>query len=82
MTGSPIPLASLRPEEAAIVHSVDAGHGLIGRLNSMGLYPGVAVKVIAAQPAHGPVVVEVARTGRLALGRGIARKVMVEVTES
>ena len=48
----------------------------------MGLHPGATVRLVCAQPARGPVVVEINGTTRLALGRGIARKVMVEVKGS
>jgi DtxR family Mn-dependent transcriptional regulator len=47
----------------------------------MGLCRGAEVKVVNAAPFHGPVEVEVKGT-RLALGRGLADKVYVEVGET
>jgi len=72
-------LDKLGLNESAVVHSIEGGHGVTGRLNSMGLHPGVTVSIVSMQPARGPVVVQVGGANRLALGRGIARKVMVEV---
>ncbi|MEW5949846.1 MAG: FeoA family protein [Thermodesulfobacteriota bacterium] len=51
-----------------------AGYGLQSRLFSMGLSPGVKMKVVKGAP--GPLVVLV-RDTRLALGCGMAHKIMV-----
>lgn len=79
MTGNLKPLDQLEDAEQAVVHSINAGLGLASRLSAMGLHPGVSVRVMCVQPARGPIVVEVGRSMRLALGRGMARKVLVEV---
>lgn len=79
MTGNLKPLDQLEHTEQAVVHSINAGLGLARRLSAMGLHPGVPIHLMCAQPARGPVVVEVGRSIRLALGRGMARKVLVEV---
>jgi ferrous iron transport protein A len=47
-------------------------------LNTLGIHVGDAVRVVERAPFHGPVLVEVHGT-RVALGRGVARKVMVRV---
>jgi len=54
---------------------VDAGRGLGARLAAMGLVPGVEVLVVRNRGA-GPAVVEV-KGARLALGRGMARKIHI-----
>ena len=59
-----------------IIH-VDAGPGLTSRLFQMGLVSGTEVKVIH-NDGRGPVVLEV-RGVEIALSRGVAKKVIVEV---
>jgi DtxR family Mn-dependent transcriptional regulator len=78
----------LKAGETATVVSIDAtsskGWGRRGRwgfekrLMDMGLTPGTKVTVIKSAPFHGPIEVLV-RGSRLALGRGVAERVLVEV---
>jgi Fe2+ transport system protein FeoA len=49
--------------------------GLTSRLSAMGLVPGVEV-VVVTNKGVGPAIVEVKGT-RLALGRGMTRKILV-----
>lgn len=61
------------------VSAIRAGRNLVARLCSMGLFPGVEVRVLAA--GHGgPVMVGLNRT-RLAIGCGMAGKILVEPLE-
>ncbi|MBN2153545.1 MAG: ferrous iron transport protein A [Candidatus Lokiarchaeota archaeon] len=55
---------------------VDAGMQAKRRLANLGLVPGVVVRKKQAAPMHGPVVIEV-RGSILAIGRGIASKIVV-----
>ena len=55
---------------------VNAGEGLSSRLCAMGLTPGVEMTVI--QDAGGPLLLSV-RDSRLALGRGMAQRIDVEL---
>ena len=75
MTGQGMPLAMARPGELLRVIGVRAGWGLQRRLADMGLTPGVEIRVINSQ-MPGPVLIDV-RGSRVALGRGVAQKVMV-----
>ncbi|MFC1938689.1 ferrous iron transport protein A [Chloroflexota bacterium] len=71
-----LPLNMVPPGEEVKIVSVRAGRGLSQRLADMGLIPGTPLKVINSQGA-GPILVSF-RGARLALGFGIARKIMVE----
>lgn len=80
-------LDEMVPGEAGVVISIELGQGRGGcrwgvrsRLEAMGLRAGVRIRVVSAQPMRGPVVVDVAGV-RLALGRGMARNVVVDVQE-
>jgi Fe2+ transport system protein FeoA len=82
-----VPLTALRAGETATVVSIGAtsgrGWGRWGfekRLMDLGLTPGTKVTVVKSAPFHGPVEVLV-RDSRLALGRGVAERILVEVEE-
>lgn len=76
MTNQAMPLAMARAGEVVTVVSVRGGWGLQRRLADMGLTPGVRIRLINNQIA-GPVLVEL-RGARVALGRGVAQKIMVK----
>ena len=70
-----MPLSMVSSGEVVQVVAVRAGWGLQRRLAEMGLNPGVKVRVLNSQ-RPGPVVIDV-RGSRLALGQGVAHKIMV-----
>ncbi|RLE60539.1 MAG: ferrous iron transport protein A [Thermoprotei archaeon] len=72
-----MPLSMLSEGESGIVVDIEGGRGLIRRLLELGFTPGTRVKVLKVSPP-GPLLVEV-RESRIALGRGVAMKVLVEV---
>jgi ferrous iron transport protein A len=69
-----------RGDEARIA-SIDGGLGMRRHLEALGVYPGDAVKVIQVSALRGPVLVE---TGgrKLAIGRGVASRVLVRALAS
>ncbi|MEW6328112.1 MAG: FeoA family protein [Thermodesulfobacteriota bacterium] len=69
-----MPLNMVKPGDEVTLMAIHAGLGLQSRLHSMGLFPGVKMKVLKSGP--GPVIVSVGDT-RLALGCGMAHKIMV-----
>lgn len=82
-----VPLTALRDGETGIVTSVKTGHGrgrgrgrwgFEKRLMDMGLTPGTKVTVVKSAPFHGPLEILV-RGSRLAIGRGMAEKIFVEI---
>ena len=75
MAGPLMPLAMARPGEVVTVVDVRAGRGLTRRLAEMGLLPGTQIRVINSQ-MPGPLIIDL-RGSRLALGRGVAQKIMV-----
>ena len=62
----------------ATVILIDGGHGVRAHLNTLGIHVGDLLTVVERAPFRGPVLVEVNGT-RVAIGRGIASKVSVEV---
>jgi DtxR family Mn-dependent transcriptional regulator len=79
-----VPLTALRMGEYGTVISIRGGHGRVWgfgrRLMDMGLTPGTRVTVVKSAPFHGPLEVLV-RGSRLALGRGMARRIFVEIEQ-
>jgi len=82
-----VPLTHLREGETGIIVSIGSspgrgrwgrGWGFTKRLMDMGLTPGTHVKVVGAAPFRGPIEV-LARGARLAIGRGMAERIVVEV---
>lgn len=69
------PLAEVAAGKRIRMVEAEAGRGLQARLASMGLLPGVELKMIR-NPFRGPLIVSVKGT-QLMLGRGVARKIMV-----
>ncbi len=69
-------LISVEEGKEVRVLDIDGGKGVKNRLAAIGIYPGGTLKVIKAPP--GPVIVEVAGS-RVALGKGMAGKIKVEV---
>ena len=72
-------LVDLKPGQRGVVSDLTGGWAMRRRLASMGLTIGADVESIISR-GRGPVVVAVRQT-RLALGRVIARKVMVDFKE-
>lgn len=77
MSGKHLPLAMINPSEEVTVAEIRGGRGLVQRLADMGLTPGTKLKVINSQ-MPGPILIDL-RGSRLALGHGVALKVMVEI---
>jgi DtxR family Mn-dependent transcriptional regulator len=71
-------LSNLKPGERGIVAFVRGGTRACQRLLDMGLTNGTEVTVVNAAPFNGPIEVSVRET-TLALGRGLADKVLVEI---
>jgi len=71
-----MPLTMTGPGEEVTLVGINAGRGLQARLYSMGLVPGVRMKVLN-NGGRGPLMVLVKET-RLALGYGVATKILVE----
>jgi len=57
---------------------IDGGHRVRSHLNTLGIHIGDWLTVVERAPFKGPVLVEVNGT-RLALGRGVAAKIQVDL---
>ena len=73
-----ISVAEMRPGQTGIVVELSGGHGMVRRMQAMGIRPGVTVTKLSAQPFRGPVSLQVGGM-QVAVGYGLARRIMVEV---
>lgn len=71
-----MPLCMAGTGEAVRVVGIWARGGLARKLADMGLVPGAEIRLVNRQGA-GPVLIDL-KGSRLALGRGMAMKIMVE----
>lgn len=73
--GMLMPLSMVAPGREVELVAVHGGWGIRRRLADMGFNPGVRLRVIHS--GGGPIIVSI-RDTRLALGRGIAHRIMVK----
>ncbi|GAB6184387.1 FeoA family protein [Thermodesulfovibrio hydrogeniphilus] len=75
-----IPLALLGCNERGIIIDViSKGKGIFSHLTALGFHPGKVVEVIDNQRG-GPILIKIDNS-RIAIGRGMAMKIMVRRTE-
>jgi len=77
---SRIPLSQITSKSRVRLIGIDAGHNLSHRLSELGLTPGVEFEVLQAK-GKGPILLAV-RGSRIALGRGMANKLMIEISKT
>jgi ferrous iron transport protein A len=70
------PLTIALPGEEVTLVSIQGGRGLRSRLHSMGLIPGIKLRVLN-NGAPGPFLIA-ARDFKIAIGYGIAKKILVK----
>ena len=73
-----IDLTQLRPGEEGTVMDIQGGMGLMRKLASLGIRPGVKVRKVSSQFMRGPVTIRIGNT-QVAIGFGMARRIIVEV---
>ncbi len=65
---------------SAVVVGFNGGHGLLQKLDSMGVRPGKRVCLLSSQFMAGPITVLIDRR-QIAMGRGIAQRILVEMED-
>lgn len=73
-----IDLTQMRPAESGLIKEIRGGHGFVRKIQSMGLRQGKRIIKISSHFWSGPQTVEIDNL-QLAMGFGMARKVLVEV---
>ncbi len=76
MSGSFLPLGILQAGRDAVIKDFNNGRSLRQRLTEMGLVRGTKIRVVK-NDMGGPLIISTG-DGRLAIGRGMAIKILVE----
>jgi ferrous iron transport protein A len=77
--GNRISLARMQAGQKGKIVRINGGHGLVRRLEALGIIEGKEIKKISEQWMRGPVLLQHGRS-QVALGFGMASKVLVEIT--
>ena len=73
-----ITLAQMRSGRSGRVVNIAGGHGLVLRLDSLGVRPGKRITKVSSMLMRGPVTIQV-DSAQVAIGFGMARRIMVEL---
>jgi len=76
--GTQTTLAGMQTGQSGTVVQIQGGHGLVNRLNSLGIRPGKRITKVSSMFMRGPVTIQVDRA-QVAIGFGMARKIIVEL---
>jgi len=76
-----VTLRQMRPGQSGKVIEIQGGHGLVNRLSALGVRPGKKITKVSSMLMRGPVTIQSGST-RVAVGFGMAGKIMVELDES
>lgn len=73
-----LPLSRMEAGQSGTVVEIAGGHGLVRRLEALGIRAGKKVTKVSSMLFRGPVMIRVDNT-QVAIGFGMANRVMVEV---
>jgi ferrous iron transport protein A len=73
-----VDVTQMQPGEIGIVKEMQGGHGLIRKLQSLGVRPGKKITKVSSHFWRGPQTVEIDNM-QVAIGFGIAKKIFVEM---
>jgi len=76
--GTVLPLTQMQSGQSGILAEILGGYGLVNRLDALGLRPGRRITKVSSMLMRGPITVRFDRS-EVAIGFGIARKVMVRL---
>ena len=70
-------LAQMNQGETKTIIDIQGGHGLVKRLESLGVRCGIRITKISSQRMRGPITIKVGNS-QIALGYGMAKKIILE----
>ena len=73
-------LADMKPGQSGVLVEIRGGHGMIRRLDALGLRLCKQVRKVSSMLMRGPVVMEVDGF-QVAIGYGMASRIIVEIKE-
>ena len=73
-----VTLRQMPSGQSGKVAEIQGGHGLVNRLNALGIRPGKKITKVSSMLMRGPVTIRSGNT-RIAVGFGMANKIIVEL---
>ena len=73
-----ITLRQMRAGQSGIVVHIEGGHGLVNRLNALGIRPGKKITKVSSMLMRGPVTIQL-DSAQVAIGFGMANKIIVKL---
>lgn len=70
-------LDEIREGTHAKILKIESGCDAKNRLNHLGLTPGTEIQLVSAAPFKGPILIKF-RDTQICIGRGLAKKILVE----
>ena len=70
-------LARMNQGEMGTIIDVQGGYGLIKKLETLGIRPGVIITKLSSQLMHGPITIQIGNS-QVAIGFGMAQKIILE----
>jgi len=71
-------MRQMQAGQSGTVVEILGGHGLVNRLNAMGIRPGKRITKVSSMFMRGPVTIQVGQA-QIAIGFGMAGKIVVEL---
>jgi ferrous iron transport protein A len=76
-----VPLSGMQSGSKGVIVQIEGGHGLINRLNALGIRPDKRITKISSMMLRGPVTIAI-DGAQVALGFGMARRVIIKPDNS
>ena len=76
--GKLVTLRQMQSGQSGKVVQVQGGHGLVSRLNALGIRPNKRITKVSSMLMRGPVTIQLDST-QIAIGFGMANKIIVEL---
>ena len=76
--GKQITIAGMQAGQSGLVVQIQGGHGLVNRLNALGIRPGKRITKVSSMVMRGPTTIQIDRV-QVAIGFGMARRIIVEL---
>jgi len=76
--GRLITLRQMWSGQSGIVAHIEGGHGLVNRLNALGIRPGKKITKVSSMLMRGPVTIQL-DSAQVAIGFGMANKIIVKL---
>ena len=73
-----VTLRQMQSGQSGKVAQVQGGHGLVSRLNALGIRPNKRITKVSSMLMRGPVTIQLDST-QIAIGFGMANKIIVEL---